>query len=112
MLYLRRIKPRPLDPHTACSEEEGPQGQGSVHQGQAEQRMEAGSQATGVGQERGCCAETSGCCGGCRKPASRKTWDAVWVSPEAVAAEGVLISKRAMHDHYVSRLLGVLRRLG
>ncbi|GAB4823481.1 hypothetical protein N2152v2_010527 [Parachlorella kessleri] len=71
-----------------------------------------------VAQERDvdCCG---GCCGGCRpllgakagRKASLKSWDAVWVTPEDVAGEGILVSKRSLHDHYVSRLLSVLQRV-
>ena len=35
-------------------------------------------------------------------------WDAVWIRPEEIIAEGILVSKHATYDHYPFSLLTAL----
>jgi hypothetical protein len=131
VLYLRRLKPLctaqlagAQGPQRAQQEAPAPGGAtppgAPASSGEAAARMEAGAvprdAAPGTGTSSAACC--GGCCGGCiplcggkGQRESHKTWDAVWVAPAAVAQEGILVSKRSVHDHFVSRLLSVLRRL-
>ena len=42
------------------------------------------------------------------KHAEDVSWDAVWIQPEEIIGEGILISKHAARDHYPFSLLSAL----
>lgn len=116
VLYLRRLKPLPQPPpgrgtaQQAQQVQTGDSGSAAVAAAASEAgRMEAGATAPRPGSGQGCCG---GCCGSSSggRRASAKSWDAVWVAPGAAAEEGIPVSKRSVHDHYVSRLLSALQR--
>lgn len=54
-------------------------------------------------------------CGGCKCKCRRgrpaESWDAVWVAPEQVMEEGILLSSSQNSDHSTARLAGVLEEL-
>lgn len=48
---------------------------------------------------------------GRRRRHGRYSWDAVWVAPEQLTAEGILLSRHQASDHYTARLTAVLSEL-
>ena len=45
------------------------------------------------------------------KHAEDVSWDAVWIQPEEIIGEGILISKHATRDHYPFSLLSALEKV-
>lgn len=45
------------------------------------------------------------------KHAEDVSWDAVWIQPEEIIGEGILISKHATNDHYPFSLLSALEQV-
>ncbi|KAL0018987.1 hypothetical protein WJX79_010040 [Trebouxia sp. C0005] len=45
------------------------------------------------------------------KRAEDVTWDAVWIQPEEIIGEGILVSKHAARDHYPFSLLSALEQV-
>ena len=43
-----------------------------------------------------------------RQQHGKYSWDAVWVAPEQLTAEGILLSWHQASDHYTARLTAVL----
>lgn len=45
------------------------------------------------------------------KRAADVVWDAVWIQPEEIIGEGILVSKHAARDHYPFSLLSALEHV-
>lgn len=45
------------------------------------------------------------------KQAEDVSWDAVWIQPEEIIGEGIIISKHAIKDHYPFSLLSALEQV-